>query len=139
MEKIFSKVEEGLLLHMIIRGNELSCGEGRFDLIPPENFLQCSSLVLNAGKTFKPHKHVVHAGAREVKAQESWVVLKGKVKCIFYDIDDQIIAQPILNSCDVSFSLHGGHNYVILEDNTVILEYKTGPYLGQALDKQFIN
>jgi hypothetical protein len=26
----------------------------------------------------------------------------------------------------------------ILEDNTLVYEYKTGPYLGQAMDKTFI-
>ena len=28
--------------------------------------------------------------------------------------------------------------YTILEDNTIVYEYKTGPYEGQELDKKFI-
>jgi hypothetical protein len=73
-----------------------------------------------------------------VIAQESWIVIQGSVKCIFYDIDDTIIAEPILNVGDASFTLEGGHNYYILEDNTLVYEYKTGPYEGQKLDKTFI-
>ena len=54
------------------------------------------------------------------------------------DIDDNIIAEPILKEGDASFTLYGGHTYEILEDNTLVYEYKTGPYEGQKLDKVFI-
>jgi hypothetical protein len=67
------------------------------------------------------------------------VVIKGSVKCIFYDLDDTIIAEPILYAGDASFTLGGGHNYLILEDNTIVYEYKTGPYEGQLYDKVFLN
>ena len=30
------------------------------------------------------------------------------------------------------------HTYEILEDNTLVYEYKTGPYLGIKKDKEFI-
>ena len=54
------------------------------------------------------------------------------------DIDDKIIAEPILKAGDASFTLYGGHTYEILEDDTLVYEYKTGPYEGQKLDKKFI-
>jgi cupin fold WbuC family metalloprotein len=91
------------------------------------------------GKTFKPHKHLWKPRKRSVIAQESWIVIQGSVKCIFYDLDNQIISTPTLHSGDASFTLEGGHNYEILEDNTLVYEYKTGPYEGQALDKEFID
>ena len=63
----------------------------------------------------------------------------GKVKCFLYDIDNKtVIATPILNPGDASFTLEGAHTYEILEDNTVVYEYKTGPYEGQKLDKRLI-
>jgi hypothetical protein len=61
------------------------------------------------------------------------------VKCIFYDIDDTILTEPILYVGDASFTLEGGHNYVILEEETLVYEYKTGPYEGQKFDKTFID
>ena len=136
MEKIYSKVNPDILLHIIVRGDDIE--PGRVDLIPGEHFIQCSILQLDNGKTFKPHKHIWKERTRNVIAQESWHVIKGKVKCIFYDIDDSIIAEPILNTGDTSFTLLGGHNYLILEDGTKVLEYKTGPYEGQENDKTFI-
>jgi cupin fold WbuC family metalloprotein len=136
MEKIYSKVDPTKLLHLIVRKDDIT--PGRQDVISEENFIQCSILNMEEGKTFKPHRHIWKERTRNVIAQESWIVIQGSVKCIFYDIDDTIIAEPILNVGDASFTLEGGHNYYILEDNTLVYEYKTGPYEGQKLDKTFI-
>ena len=92
------------------------------------------------GKSFPPHKHITKDRHYPKQiAQESWVVIKGKVKCILYDLDDTIIATPILGPGDASFTLEGGHTYKILEENKKVYEYKTGPYEGQKLDKTFID
>lgn len=138
IEKYYSKVEEGKLLHFVHRLN-IEAIEGREDLVEDKNFIQCSYLKMNNGKTFKPHKHITKERIyKEQIAQESWVVIKGSVKCIFYDVDDNILATPILNTGDASFTLAAGHNYEILEDGTIVYEYKTGPYEGQSLDKVFL-
>jgi len=133
--KIYSKVD-GRLLHIVNRVDEF---QGRKEIIPEDNFLQCATLRMEKGKTFPPHKHIIKdRHYPDQIAQESWVVIKGKVKCKLYDIDDNIIAEPILNSGDASFTLYGGHTYEIMEEGTLVYEYKTGPYEGQALDKEFI-
>jgi cupin fold WbuC family metalloprotein len=137
MEKIYSKVDPSKLLHLIVRKEEIT--PGRQDIVPEENFIQCSILNMEKGKTFRPHKHIWKERTRNVIAQESWIVIQGSVKCILYDIDNTIIAEPILYPGDASFTLEGGHNYLILEDNTLVYEYKTGPYEGQALDKTFLD
>jgi hypothetical protein len=80
MEKIYSKKEPGKLLHIIYRKEDMI--EGRADIVSEENFIQCSSLNLKEGKTFKPHRHIWKERTRNVIAQESWVVIQGKVKCI---------------------------------------------------------
>lgn len=136
MEKFFSKVDPTKLLHIVNRIDEI---EGRTDVIPSENFIQCATLKLKNKQTFKPHKHIEKSRCYENQiAQESWVVIKGSVKCKFYDIDDSLIAEPILYPGDASFTLYGGHTYEILENDTVVYEYKTGPYEGQIFDKIFI-
>ena len=136
MEKIFSKVEPKKLLHIIHR---LSDVKDRLDIVPASNFIQCASLKLSKHKTFPAHKHIEKNRHYEQQiAQESWVVIKGKVKCKFYDINDELIAEPVLEAGDASFTLYGGHTYEILEENTIVYEYKTGPYEGQEMDKVFI-
>ena len=136
MEKIYSKIDPNKLLHIIVRKKEIT--PGRQDIVPEDNFIQCSILNMETGKTFKPHKHIWKERTRNVIAQESWIVVQGSVRCTFYDVDNQIIAEPILYPGDASFTLEGGHTYTILEDNTLVYEYKTGPYEGQSLDKTFL-
>lgn len=142
MEKIYSNVDKDKLLHIVCRISDIDnqIDVERVDVIDADNFLQCSTLKMSKGRTFKPHKHI-HKERHHLNqiAQESWVIIRGSVKCIFYDIDDTIIAEPILYAGDASFTLLGGHNYEILEDDTVVYEYKTGPYEGQKQDKQFLN
>jgi hypothetical protein len=134
MIKIYSKIEPDKLLHIIYRLSEIN---GRTNISPDDELLQLASLGLKEGDTFKAHKHITLEKVTNI-AQESWVVIKGSVKCIFYDLDDQIIAEPILYPGDLSMTFRGGHNYLTLEDDTLVYEYKTGPYFGQTMDKEFI-
>lgn len=139
MEKIYSKINPELLLHVIYRLRDFDAmNDFRQELIPSDNFIQCASLKMDKEKTFRPHKHIIRETHEQKIAQESWVVLHGRVECTFYDIDDSILCQPVLRKGDASFTLRGGHTYTILKDNTKVLEFKTGPYLGQEFDKIFI-
>lgn len=134
MEKIYSKVKEGQLMHIIYRSADTN---GRINITPEDEFLQLACIRMEKDTTFRPHKHIYHEKITSI-TQESWVVIKGSVKCFLYDLDDSILSEPILNPGDCSITFHGGHNYLILEDDTLVYEYKTGPYLGQMLDKVFI-
>jgi hypothetical protein len=137
MEKVYSIIDPDKLLHIIVRKKDLI--PGRVEVVPEDQFIQCALLNMEGGKTFKPHKHIWKERTRNIIAQESWIVIQGRVKCILYDIDDQILYTPTLFPGDASFTLEGGHTYEILEDDTLVYEYKTGPYEGQALDKTFID
>ena len=136
MIKINSKVKDAVL-HLVYRpDNDV---EMRTELVDPDQFIQCSYLKMNEGQTFKPHKHIWKTpNYKRVIAQESWVVIRGSVKVLFYDVDGELLETHILNAGDSSFTLEGGHTYEILEDHTLVYEYKTGPYEGQELDKVFL-
>jgi hypothetical protein len=133
MIKIYSKVQPGLLLHQVFHRSDAK--RGREDIVHPDNFIQCASLVFDKGTTFKPHIHRYNERSWNVISQESWIVLKGSVMCHFYDIDGKHIQDEQLNVGDASFTLAGAHTYTILEDDSQIMEYKTGKYLGQENDK----
>lgn len=137
MKLYYSNIEKGKLLHIV---NRLDTIENRIDIVPSENYIQCAALKMEKDKTFRPHRHIKKERFhKEQIAQESWVVIKGSVRCILYDLDDTVLATPILKSGDASFTLEGGHTYEILEDDTIVYEYKTGPYEGQEFDKRFLN
>lgn len=136
MLKIYSKIDPAKILHIVVRKEDMV--SGRTDIIADDQFLQCSILNMSSGKTFRPHKHIWKERTRNVIAQESWVVIQGQVECVFYDLNDDVLAHATLNPGDASFTLEGGHNYIVNSDDTLVYEYKTGPYEGQQLDKVFI-
>ena len=143
MEKIYSKIKPDKLLHLVHRLDEIESlptedGLARTNVAPDDEFLQLATLRMDKGRTFKAHKHIYKLGEKHVIAQESWVVIKGSVKAMLYDLDDSILDTVVLGAGDCSMTFEGGHNYVIQEDNTVVYEYKTGPYKGVENDKVFM-
>ena len=141
MELIYSKLNSDKLLHIIHRESDFyNIDEGfRRDVVGEDEFIQLSALNMQKNHTFKPHQHIYKQGEEEVIAQESWVVIKGSVECNLMDTDGTILAKPILHLGDCSVTLGGGHTYVIMEDDTLVYEYKTGPYKGKKLDKVFFD
>lgn len=143
IEYIYSKrVPRGhpqSLLHLVIRKDYFNDISNRQDVISSGNFLQLALLNLKQNQTFRPHKHIYNTFYTETKiSQESWVVMQGSVEATYYDLDDKILEKRIINAGDLSITLVGGHNYTSLSDDTRVLEFKTGPYLGQEKDKVFI-
>lgn len=135
MIQIYSKGPSPKLLHQVSRLDEIVSRENRSD---NHQFLQLATLRMNEGHTFRPHQHIWKPFEGQIIAQESWVVIQGKVKVSFYDTDGELLTDVILHRGDCSMTFEGGHTYEILEDNTVVYEYKTGPYNGQENDKVFI-
>lgn len=136
MEKIYSKVVEGKLLHFLIRRNDFA--DGRVDLINSDQFLQCAMLKHDKGKTFPAHQHIWNEWSGKKISQECWVVIKGWVKVLYFDVNGTFLQSYVLGAGDATFTLEGGHTYEILESDSRILEFKTGPYEGQAKDKVFL-
>lgn len=135
MKKIFSKINPEILLHTIFRYNDIS--EERVDISPAEEFLQVSTFELPLYKTFKPHKHNPCEKIVRIP-QESWVILRGSVKVSYYDIDDSLIEEIVLNSGDLTITYRGGHTYTAISDEVRVYEFKVPQYTGQADDKTFI-
>ena len=65
-------------------------------------------------------------------------MIKGKIKVDYYDLDDQLLESFILSEGDCTITLYGGHNYTSLADDTLVYEFKTGPYIGQSNDKKHL-
>ena len=136
MLKFYSKKKEGKLLHAISRVSDFN---QRTDLSDPSNFLQLASLKFPKGKTFRPHMHIWRdVSYKKFIAQEYWIIIQGSVKVFFYDLDKKLLTTEILYKGDCSMTFEGGHNYEILEENTLVYEFKTGPYEGIDKDKIFI-
>jgi len=135
-DAIYSRLQPSTLIAIVFRAGGFE--PGRIDIAPVNEFLQCSALAFDEGKTFKPHKHI-HLEKTTNIAQECWVVIEGVVKAMWYDVNDKLLTERILEAGDMAMTFRGGHNYLILEDDTKVYEFKTGPYFGVAMDKEFID
>ena len=135
MLKIYSSINNEVI-HIYYTKNEIN---GRTDIVNEKEFIQVASISLSKDQTFKPHKHKWKKINYDMSiAQESWVVLQGSVEVTYYDIDGSLITKKILNEGDCTITLQGGHNYKSLTNDTLVYEFKTGPYEGQNIDKEFI-
>jgi cupin fold WbuC family metalloprotein len=136
MKKIYSRADPDKLLHLVHRMSEIA---GRTEVAPEDQFLQLATLRMEKGQTFRPHQHIWKPSPRaECIAQESWVVIQGRVRVFFYDTNGELLVTEDIGPGDCSMTFEGGHTYEILEEDTVVYEYKTGPYQGLALDKVFL-
>lgn len=135
MEKFYSKVQRDLLAHAIYRIDDF---DGRQNIIDDSEFLQIATLKLAKLESFQAHIHLWKDLPKDKNiAQESWVVVKGEVEVNFFDIDGAFLHRDVLRVGDCSITLYGGHSYSAISDS-LVYEFKNGPYLGQAKDKIFI-
>lgn len=137
LREIYSKIERDKLMHIVCINTDV---DERVNVCAQDALLQLAFLPLKKGQTFKAHKHI----DKRVEingTSESWIVLRGKVRAILYDLDDSVLEEVELNQGDCSITIcpvGAGHNYLCLEDDTLVAEYKTGPYMGIEKDKVFI-
>lgn len=136
MKKIYSKINPNLLLIQINRLEDIP--QGKLQLSDPKEFLQIGAFALTPGEHIPAHKHVWKEGGKTI-TQESWIVIRGSIKVVFYDIDDTAIGEDILYPGDCFVTYYGGHSLTSIEPGTIFYEIKTGPYLGRENDKVDIN
>jgi len=135
MLKVYSAVEKDTILFSLIRQSEIIAQ--RQDIAPDEEFLQVGAKKINAGEYFRPHRHLPCHKIIDT-TQEAWVILNGQVQGIFYDLDDTKVSEITLNSGDCIVIFRGGHALRCLTDDTILYEFKTGPYYGVEQDKAFL-
>lgn len=135
MEKYFSISEPHLLTHIVFRYGDF---KGRLNIVNPKEYLQVASLLLQDGESFKPHIHVWKEVNIDVSvAQEAWVILEGSVHVQMLDAESNFVGNTVLNIGDCCITLNGGHEYRAI-GQTKVYEFKSGPYLGDELDKFYV-
>tara|TARA_B100000161_G_C33494065_1_gene388412 strand:- start:208 stop:654 length:447 start_codon:yes stop_codon:yes gene_type:complete len=107
----------------------------RYDLTDKEKFLQVSFLNLKKNMQPSPHIHLSHTKKTKLSS-ETWIVMSGKLKVTFYDIDKSKVYEDVLNKGDISILFSGGHSFKPLSKNTSIFEIKNGPYMGPIKEKE---
>jgi hypothetical protein len=125
------------LLGVVVCNEHANLGD-RYDVCEPSETLQAAVVRGNAGKKYRAHRHLPVVRQTATPTAEAWVVMRGKVLLTVYDLDDTPFEPVELQAGECWIGFRGGHGYEILEDDTVVWEFKTGPYFGQESDKIFI-
>lgn len=101
------------------------------------DFVQVGTWRYEKGKNLLAHIH--NFVEKEVnRTQEFIYVVKGAVKAFIYDEDEFLLEDILLHSNEGLILFSGGHGYEILEDDTIVIEVKNGPYVGAELDRRRI-
>ena len=70
---------------------------------------------------------------RHQHTSETYILLRGKLRMMFYNDDKEIIEETILSSESINYGIHipagAWHAMEVLASGTVIFETKDGPYM----------
>ncbi|MDD5526137.1 MAG: deaminase, partial [Candidatus Omnitrophica bacterium] len=132
-EEILSS--DGKLAAMILNIAKIVSGnEGRFIPLTQENLPV--QMAINRGKAGDKGKTVHYHTPAPGQSEPRWelmYVLEGRIKALVYTLEGELIEERTLNKGElILFSL--AHNIEFLEDS-VLLEFKQGPYPGLEQDK----
>src|SRR4028119_2277107 len=110
-----------------------------YDFHEPSEKVQRFLNVLQPGTYVRPHRH---QRPPEVNGFEFFVVIQGELGMILLDENGQILHTELIsaNGATRGIELPEGtyHTLVALVPDTVILEFKEGPY-DPSLDKEFMD
>lgn len=126
---------DGIQVALIVRAN-FQPEKTQF-LTNDLDVLQLGYIVYDAGKSITPHIH--KPAERNIRGTpEVLYVRKGRMRTIFYSNEKIRKGDVILDQGDVILLFEGGHGFDMLED-TVLMEIKQGPYIGQLDKERFID
>jgi hypothetical protein len=131
----FSLAVPGLKLASHITLSTVS--QNRHDLTDPSAELQVSARKYSNGFTVNPHSHL-KIDRHTARTGESWVVMRGSVEALLFDLDDTPLGSVVLHEGDCMVFLGGGHGLKAGSEGAVVYEFKNGPYFGVELDKREI-
>ena len=132
MEEYHSQVNKSVLL-----GSHFS--EGDFDLLrgdvsEEDARLQLSLRKLPQGFAVSRHRHL-QIERETLGTSEIWIVLRGSVRATVFDIDNSPVESFEVKSGELAIFHEGGHELECLEEDTLFVEVKNGPYFGRERDK----
>jgi len=140
IKKIYSKINPGLILS-IIHLHESSSGSltttKRTEITDPSYFLQAGFFEIPANTDFKAHKHN-HQERKTDQTHEAILIFKGSAEISIYDTDNSFVEKVKLKEGDSTVIINGGHKLKTLSE-TLLFEFKNGPYMGPDKDKTNFN
>ncbi len=128
----YSKINDKKIIFSLFKFSNFK--KNRIDFTPDTEYLQGSCTLLNKNKKIQSHKHKSNQRIINI-TQEAWLIFRGSVKAKFFDIDDSYFKEIVLTVGDCVVLFNGGHSFNTLEADTILFEFKNGPYYGAKKDR----
>lgn len=142
MEKIIGKNKDGNNVTFAIRDSikwdRMYRKEGTEWYSRNEDGIQVSQMRWDKGKRFNAHHHKPYPRTANL-TQECIIVFEGKIGYKLWDDVKRLIAEGELCYGEMLIMYGGWHEFEILEDNTVAIETKNGPYTSVEQDKEYMS
>lgn len=128
MRHIYSKIKSNKLLHLIIKPSDFK--KKITEVTSKDKSLQCIAIKVAKGEKISTHKHIKKKNNKidNLRIQESWCVVSGLARGYFYDVNNKLLKTVTLKPGHASFTFEGGHSFKALTDETIVYEYKKGPF-----------
>lgn len=133
--KIEKIIDKETILAIIVRSKDWQ--DGLNFVTSESDYVQAGFWNYKKGQKLSAHIHLDSPRQAE-KTQEIIFVKQGRLRADIYTLEEKFFQSVELHSGDTAVFLNGGHGYEILENNTMVLEVKNGPYTGPEKDRKRI-
>lgn len=108
------------------------------EFVTPDDYKQqLGFIVYEKGRTITPHLH--RPVERSITGMsETLIIKRGKARVKLYTNEKKLLTTRVLNKGDIILLVDGGHGFEMLED-TIMLEIKQGPYMGEKDKTPFVS
>lgn len=128
---INSRIETELNLCKIVRYGKF---KGRVNLTEPDQIMQVSLGKISQFNPVQKHRHLPIERST-TGTSEGWLVLKGCFEVEIFDVDYSSVGKFNLKKLDMILTFNSGHSLHATNDNSIICEFKNGPFKGSDSDK----
>ena len=106
----------------------------RTNLTEPDKLIQASLIKISRFQSVPRHMHLP-IERYTVGTNEGWLVLNGEFEAEIFDINHSSRGRYLLKKFDMILMFQGGHSLRAIKNNSVIFEFKNGPFKGSDSDK----
>lgn len=122
-------------LATILSKNEIHDGLNFYS--EDDDGLQVGTWRYKKHKRLADHKHK-RIEKKTLRTQELIYVIQGALMAFIYTERAELMKTVVLQAGDILICWAGGHGYEIMQDDTIVLEVKNGPFLGADIDKEIL-
>ena len=108
--------------------------DNRTNLTEPSQIIQASLINMTRFQSVPRHEHLP-IERYTTGTGEGWLVLNGSFEVEIFDIDQTSLGKYLLKKFDLILMFNGGHSLYATKKNSVIFEFKNGPFKGSDSDK----